>query len=482
MAIVSIKEPEPFEVLKHPYPYQAAFTIASDIDSGSVLRFRAVHELFCSSNVVRKDSPEWEALGLSANSPGFDHERIGVPGFGFNFADSFFLIGDPTTFGMYRYLAAEDRFVEDQQDGINCAQLIRQWIQQGQIDSFHAFLHYTRAQLEPLLKHFYDWCEREYVSKPSVWINHSTAVTPSGLCPDGLQPHVLRRLARLAVRKIAGPFLGRRRYPLRHAFVRYRGATPGSRYYVNDLLAANGLRYVYVNIADIHCNKVALPERQQNGRATILEPIAMDDGVRYWRFERCCGGPSVTRDKLPCLRDSPKSFDSSVLISEKNLEELCRVQGTCILSTHWTHSRSTPLADQVLARFRLLRQWQEAGRIWLTSTARLLEWTRRRTFLRCNCRRESRRLVVDIDGVHDPLFGREKLQVSDVDGLCFRLQPSDAQVTIALKGQLLTPDQVRRAGQLYWLDTGNYSGSRKHRVAPGTCLDLADANEDGVNR
>src|SRR5690348_12878511 len=231
MKLSGIHEPELVELQRFPYPYEAAFTVASDIDSANVARFRAIHALFCGRELVRENSPEWQALGLKSSCPGFDCNRGGVCGLGLDFADSFFLVGDPTTFGMYRHLPAEDRFREDEQQGENCGELVRQWLKAGQIDTFHAFLHYTRRQVEPLLKGFYDWCESESVGKPRVWINHSAAVTPSGLCPDKLQPGTAYRLARLSARKMVGPLFGRKRLPLRYAFVRYRGDSPGSPYY-----------------------------------------------------------------------------------------------------------------------------------------------------------------------------------------------------------------------------------------------------------
>jgi hypothetical protein len=311
--------------------------------------------------------------------------------------------------------------------------------------------------MESLLNGFYQWCESENVAKPRVWINHSAAVTPSGLCPDHLQPSRLYRLARLAARATVGPFFGRKRHPLRYAFVRYRGDTPGSPYYVNDLLAANGLRYVWLNMEDLHRDQIALPEDPQNGRATILEPVTMDDGVRYWRFERCYGGPPGRTQGEVYLRDSKDGYDASHLITERNLKELCRAQGTCILYTHWTHFRSMPIADETISRFELLRRWRDEGKIWITSTARLLEWTRRRTFLRLRYSSEGKRMTVDIDGVDDPLFGRETLDLKDLHGLTLRLRATETNVTIATNGRVLGPGQVHRVGSLCWLDAGGTS-------------------------
>ena len=439
-------------MLKYPYPYKAAFTVASDIDSANIARFRGVHALFCGREVIKENSPEWQTLGLTTNCPRFDQDSGGVRGLGLDFADSFFLVGDPTTFGMYRYVRERDCFVEGSQEGMDCASLVRQWIKEGAVDSYHAFLHYKRHQVEPLLKEFYAFCEREAVDKPRVWINHSWPVTPSGLCPDKLQSRWPHRLARLAARNVLGPFMGRKRRPLRYAFVRYHGDTPGSPYYVNDLLAANGLRYVWLNRQTPHYDCLALPESLQNKRSTILQPITMDDGVRYYEFQRYCSPPPSAGDSNAYLRDSKEGFDASVAITEKNLEELCRSEGTCILYTHWTHFRSVPLANETIDRFDLLRRWQEAGKIWITSTARLLEWTRLRTFLKIVCRREGKQLVVDIEGLEDPVFGRESLELKDLDGVCFRARQPEASITLAINGQPLSSERYCCAGDLCWVD------------------------------
>ncbi len=351
-------------------------------------------------------------------------------------------------------MPGEDRFQFDRQDGEDCGHFIQQQLRAGRLDSFHAFLHHTRKQLLPLLEEFFGWCEGEHVAKPRVWINHSLPVTPTGICPDRLQPDPVVRLIRLAGRKVLGPLLGRHPLPLHNAFARYQGDTPGSPHYINDLLAANGIRYVWLNMDDLHRNRIALPEGMMNRRATILRPVTMDDGVRYYRFDRCYGKPLGGFGGEAYLRASADGFDASLLINDANLQSLCASGGTCILYVHWTHPRSFPIPDATIKRFELLRQWQAAGRIWVTSTAKLLEWTRRRTFLRLSCRRECGRLIVDLDGVDDPIFGWETVDLAGVNGLCLHLAEGLPELTVAINGQALAPDQVHRAGKLCWLNTG----------------------------
>ncbi len=449
---LSVAEAEPVRLGKFPYPYQAAFTVASDIDGASLARFQAVHALFCGHETIRPQTADWHTLGTDAERPALSNEHEGVHGLGLDFADSFFLVGDGTSFGMYRHRTEGNGFQEDRQEGRGCGAFIWQCLKEGRMDSFHSFLHYTRDQLAPLLHDFYERCERKCVPKPSVWVNHSLPVTPTGLCPASLQPSPLPRLLRLGARKLIGPLLGRARFPLRYAFARYQGDTPGSAYYVNDLLAANGLRYVWLNMGDLHRNRITLPEHELNGRRTILAPVTMDDGVRYYRFERCYGKPAGRFGGEAYLRDSEAGFDASALITEANLETLCRSEGTCILYVHWTHSRSFPIPRPTIAQFELLRRWREAGKIWVTSTAKLLEWTRRRTFLRVASRREGKRLLVELEGIEDPLFGREPVSLNDLDGLCLLLPNASQEITLAVRGEALNANHVHRSGNLCWLD------------------------------
>lgn len=451
-ASLSVSEPEPVRVGKFPHPYQAAFAVASDIDSASLARFQAVHALFCGQQPIRPHSAQWDTLGIRTDRPDASSNQAGLPGLGLDFADSFFLVGDKTTFGMYRHVQDQDSFREDRQDGQSCAELIWQGLKTGQIDSLHSLLHFTRKQLAPLLREFYERCEQDAVPKPRVWINHSLAVTPTGLCPRRLQPNPALRFARLSARQVVGPLFGRARFPLGHAFARYQGDNPGSDHYVNDLLAANGLRYVWLNMDDLHRNRIALPERELNGRSTFLQPITMQDGIRYYRFERCYGKPPDRRGGEAYLRDSEAGFDASVLITESNLEALCRTGGSCILYVHWTHPRSFPIPHATIARFELLRRWRDAEKIWVTSTSKLLEWTRRRTFLHVVSRREGQHLRIELSCIEDPIFGREAISLSELHGLSLLLPDTDQPITVAVNGQALGAKHVRRSGKVCWLD------------------------------
>jgi hypothetical protein len=439
---------------KFPYPYSAAATVANDIDNASYDRFSAIHALFCRSDVIRPGTTEWRTLGLTPESRWYDASAGGVTGAGLELADTFFLIADNVSMGMYRFDPRSVSFLEDTKDGHNACEAIKAWIREGQIDTFHGFLHYTRNQVRPLLEGFYDWCEREGVTKPSTWINHSVLACPSGLCPDAYRPNRYYALARQIARYTIGPLTGRRRYPVVWSQPWYQGDTPGSPYYINDIVRANGLRYVWLEAdGDELANVIALPESRNGGRTSILEPVTMDDGSRYYRFRRCFGRAGAPSGVTVALRTSKIAFDASVLFSDANLEHLCDVEGTCILFTHWTVERSLPIQDETIANFQRLKEFRDSGRIWVTRLSRLLEWTRLRTFLDYSVSRETGRLIIDIGALNDPIFGRELPKPLDCHGLAFDIRPDEGPIEIRLAGRALSPETVRRRGPICWLET-----------------------------
>ncbi len=437
---------------RFPHPYAAAVTVASDIDDASYNRFSAVHSLFCRTGVIRPGTLEWETLGLSTESAWYDPSAGGVRGLGLELADTFFLVGDELSMGMYRFDPAAGAFREDTSDGRNACEAIKGWIRRGEIDAFHGFQHYTRDRILPLLGSLYEWCEREGVAKPCAWINHSVRKCPSGLCPDSLRPNEAVMLARRLARFVVGPLTGRERRPLRWRQPWYHGAEPGSPYYVNDVLRANGLRYVWLAArGDELSNVIALPEHRHGGRPSILEPVTMDDGATYYRFRRSYGKIGARPGVTVALRTSRVAFDASALFTAENLDHLCDVRGTCILYTHWTLPRSLPVQDATIGNFDRLRGYRDRGRIWVTRLSRLLEWTRLRAFLEYAQSYESGRLIIDIGSVNDPVFGRRPLTPRDCQGLAFDVPAHSGAVAIRVAGKDLAPGAVGRGPSVCWV-------------------------------
>jgi len=443
------------ELERFPHPYRAAATVASDIDNSSYDRFAAIHALMTGDAVIRPDSPHWATLGLTQGSAWYDAALGGVRGLGLAMADSFFLIADEISMGLHRYDEAAGRFTEDRMGGHDNSAAIREWLKAGLIDSYHGFMHYTRDQVLPILRDFLDWCDREGVAKPIVWLNHAAPVCPTGMCPRKYRYNRAMLLARKTARWVVGPMFGReRRNPIKEAFRWYYGDKPESQYYINDILAASGLRYIWLNrgpTADTLPNRIMLPEHTWQNQKSILDVVTMDDGVRYFSFDRVYGCINATPGAWPALRQQSPVFDTSVLFTEDNLRLLCERKGTCIMYTHWTMAPSFPLADETIGRFQLLKRFRDEGLVWVAPLRRLLEWTRVRTFLNYEVHDGTGRMVIDIKGVADPISGPVALTADECRGLAFRLPPGTKAVEIRLAGRTDALGAIRREGDVCWI-------------------------------
>jgi hypothetical protein len=437
---------------KFPYPYLAAVSVASDIDDASYDRFAAIHALFCGEDIIRPGTRVWDTLGLSQGSVWYDRSAGGVRGLGLEIADTFFLVGDDLSMGMYRFDPVTGSFREDTSDGHNACEAIKEWIRRGDIDAFHGFHDCTRDQVLPLLKTFYEWCDSEGVEKPHIWINHSVRKCPSGLCPDLFRPNRAVSLGRRVARFVVGPLFGRERRPITWRQPWYHGARPGSPYYVNDVLRANGLRYVWLEAGgDELANVIALPEYRHGGRPSILEPVTMDDGITYYRFRRCYGKVAAPPGVTVALRTSRVAFDASTLFTGENLDHLCDVQGACVLYTHWTLERSLPVQDETIGNFDRLRGYRDRGKIWVTRLSRLLEWTRLWAFLEFEARQGPNGLIIDIGAVNDPVFGLRPLTPPECDGLAFDVPADHGPICVRVAGQDLPQEWVRRGATVCWI-------------------------------
>jgi hypothetical protein len=80
-------------LLKYPYPYSAALTIASDTHQRklAVENLEAVHKLINSHTKIKKGSKSWRLLFDDPEIKNHEDWREGINGFGLPIADSMFL-------------------------------------------------------------------------------------------------------------------------------------------------------------------------------------------------------------------------------------------------------------------------------------------------------------------------------------------------------------------------------------------------------
>lgn len=325
------------ELRRFPFPYKAALAICSDLDEtpGAQTYFEMMRFL---------NTTEETSMG---------------PGVGLEVGNSIYFDMPP---GHFSYWNTDEQNRER----------IRALIKSGHIDCLHSYgdLATTRAHaaraLEELEKHD---CHLK------VWVDHSKAPTNFG--SDIMRGH---------------------------------GDDPGHPAYHADLTMAHGIRYIWrgrvtsvigqdrpVSFSGI--GNFRHPFASTN---TILKELAKQALARCGngKYRMHAGNRSIRRVRLRDGRNEASEFlrcnphwggvssgdtgeGISDVLTKRFLDRLIECQGTCILYTHLgkidlktTDRGFGPAAEK---SFRRLAEYHRSGRIWVTTTSRLLDHLSRDT-------------------------------------------------------------------------------------------------------
>jgi hypothetical protein len=170
-----------------------------------------------------------------------------------------------------------------------------------------------------------------------------------------------------------------------------------------------------------------LPERQFGGRASFFRIVALDDGSKCLTFSRCYKG-----------KFGMKSLE---LLTEKELEKLCKIGGTAIIYTHWNINPREIFTARALEGLTRLRQYNESGRIWVEPTSKILDFTFVRAYLEYEVRLSNGKRIIDIVQVRNPVGEPFVPSVNDLRGISFEC-PVNELVEIQIDGKALKKNKT----------------------------------------
>jgi hypothetical protein len=487
------KQETKVKLLKYPYPYSAALTIASDTHQVNlaVENFEAIHVLINTEAKILRGSKNWNLL--------FDDHEIsknadwhnGVHGFGLPIADSMYLF--QRKIGLYKsYDEEKGKPVSQYHNGQDLREIIDRWLRLGWVDTLHTPGpgHITRDATATGLK----WLHQRPYGHLKVWTNHSLTKTPTCIEPDQPAfPLVIKNVIKCGTatlcwlglepiaRKIASdpypkPFprnqkmvlwiLGclffitsfalftclifrkfRKRILLISNIVillsvttilssstlHYaQGDNPRSEYYHADLLRNFGIRYYWMisNLPDYKthiADTLVLPERSYGGRPSCLRIVALDDGSKCFAFGRCYKG------RL--------GVHSLELLTETELEKICKVGGTSIIYTHWNVWPKEVFTAKTLEGLTLLRRYYDIKRIWVAPTSKILNFTFIRAYLEYNLRIVNDRCIIDILRIRNPVGEPFVPSIDDLRGISFEC-PIDELVKVQIDGKPIEENKL----------------------------------------
>ena len=409
---------------RYPYPYRAALAISNDIDGMDWASFE-----------------DWHAFVSGTGQTSYGQ------GLGLEVADSFWIWSDMAAFALRHAPPWDDPGTSSPE-----AERIRELADAGWLDSLHSFgdwhpdYHLTRDDITRGL----DLLDQFGLSPP-VYVNHG----------GGLRLH-----------NLGGPWAAYQ-----------SGDDPDSESYHLQSLLERGFRFFWTDIMfenDTFGEEMtpgptskALRRAQKTRWSTVRERVTGSDqrpsrqtltDASPETSERVASSlinrllvPAIGRDGRPFLgfkrfrgREAPNAATFALQVSETHLDALEEAEGACVVYQHFgvwralgrgkghisaDQPREPVLDDNAVWAFRDLHARQSEGRLFITTTSRLLNYIWVRDNLDYTASENESNLVITIAGVNCPVYGRSHLKADDLQGIAFLVESGWKSVTIQLKNE-----------------------------------------------
>ena len=373
-------------VRRFPYPYEAALAICNDID-------------------MTRDIEEFLEIQRFLNTKGTTSMGEGI---GLEIGNSLFFYNQQHTLSYF----AESDYARS---------VMIDLIHAGFVDSLHSYGDEanTREQIERAL----DVLQRESCHL-DVWSNHFGAA--SNLSPK-----------------------------FRYMFRDCRGDDPSSEVYHTDLTIPYGIRFAWVGattrlvgqspsqplsfLVSVFDRRHPVPSiismvkefRKSSLGARgderfalhssnqLTQPLRLRDGRKVHEFIRYIDHP-----KGVSLGATSRGL--AYAISMRALQRLKAVHGFTIIYTHLGKNDGCEevIAKETQEALRNLEQEYRAGKIYVTTTSKLLGYYLALRYLEWSEQRDGRRIKIIVEGINDPVFGQSDPTVEQLQGLTFYVPES----------------------------------------------------------
>jgi hypothetical protein len=175
-------------------------------------------------------------------------------------------------------------------------------------------------------------------------------------------------------------------------------------------------------------NKQWFPYDAYLGNNHLLEPWTLRDGQQVFKFRRYGSG------RWDWGNDVPR------VVNEEILDYLIDAEGASILYVHLgdrqDRSDGLSLSKETVKVFKILAAKYYAGKIWVTTSSRLLTYCAIRDALRWHCEGSGDQHLIHIDGLDSEIIGTDWLTKENLQGLSFNT-PDPVKTQIVFQNALL---------------------------------------------
>lgn len=351
---------------KFPYPYRGMLAFASDIDDTTPEEFAEYHRFLN----TEEETPNGKGVGLDVGDSFWMYMANDRPN-----------ITDNRGHGLERVMT----YFEGTDTGRErFANQITHYFKKGWIDSMHTFGDFSRKNVSDVA------FKRDYAVKAwdamkksgidcKVWINHGNEANVDAF--GGHNPH---------------------------RFSAYQaGDNPKSPHYHTDLTVKNGVHFVWNSFGEA-----------KFGQDSPIFPISLRDGQKIWGMHR------YTHEVVNGKNDwtwVPREVHRQ--ITRERLDSLADKEQYAILGQHLGgYNIGFPFDDKGIAALRLLRSYQDDGKVLVARTSRLLSYSVTQQYVQFATAEQDGEIWLNITGIRDPLFGALPLTIDSVRGLTFYVE------------------------------------------------------------
>ena len=359
-----------------PYPYKAALTICSDIDSTNTLEeFLTIQEFLNTKN-----------------------QTIMGEGLGLEIGNSFYPVrNDHGVFALISQNPADREVIID-------------LIKLGYMDTIHSFnTAKNRKEIYEIVKFL-----QENECKLDVWVNHSIAPSNIGPQKSNLGDKVDSDYYHtdFSIKTLGYKFV----WMYEVTTIIGQGRPLNMRSFFSSLDKKHFFQSMYENVFKEICKYFLsyiywkYADRKYND---LIYPVQIADGQWVFKFIRC-----------EAFYKGPEPGDNSAglasTLREGIFNELKSAQGYMIVITHLGKNAGYPyISTETQKALRLLEREYRTGEIYVTTTSKLLKYYVNSQYLKWNVKIENGGKYIQIEEITDPVRGSFIPSVDDLRGITF---------------------------------------------------------------
>lgn len=385
--MVPVNDPN-LKVRKFPFPYEGMLAISSDIDSTSLTEFEDYHRFLN----TKEKTPYGQGLGLDIADSAWMYMAD-------NYSDPLDKEGHSLASSMSYFQGLDSKTPKD-------ADKITHYFKAGWIDSLHTYGDFSRNDKKTLFtRELADAAWKEMKTSgfmPKVWINHGTetnvqnfgAYTPKG-------------------------------------FFQYQaGDDPKSPYYHTDLTVGNGIRFVW--------NSEAV---SQFSYKDPLFTLKLRDGKQVWGFYRYAY--EVVKGKRLWtweVHELPRQ------LTQQHLDEVYKNEKYSIITQHLGKGADAlAFNPKDVQALRLLKTYQDDGKILISRTEHLLNYARVNHYIRYSVLQSEGKFYINLTKIEDPVLGESTPTLEDIRGLNFYVNDPE-RYTLLLDSKPISDQDLQYNG------------------------------------